>query len=138
MSYARRGQPVPGRAKAAESATVDERRKHERKQSDAEIDLLVLSADLTPIAETHGHARNISKGGVGLITAGAIPAGSDVLLVFRRAGAGAPPLLFGKVCNCVEQESGWFSVGVQFRGMPAALCSPEWMQQAARKLFKAA
>lgn len=139
MSQSRRGPSSGARNKAAQQATAtDDRRKHERKQSDVDIDLLVMGPDHTPVAETHGFARNISKGGMGLITAGPIPKDADLLMVFRRTRQGAPPVLFGKVCNCVQQESGWYSIGVQFRGMPAALASPEWMHRAASKLFKAA
>lgn len=139
MSYARdESLPVEPSNTAQQTEAVEDRRKHERKPSDVDIDLLIMGDDLSPIAEVHGFARNISKGGMNLITAGSIPKDSDLLMIFRSTRQGAPPVLFAKVRNCTEQESGWYSVGVQFMGMPAALSSPEWMHQAASKLFKVA
>jgi hypothetical protein len=108
-------------------ASADERRRFVRLVCDAEITLVEVDAQRRPGAEHHGFGRDVSQGGVGLITAKPVPVGSEVVVQFRAGTRGPLPPMFGRVANCTLKESGWWFVGVAFMRMPAVLIDAPWV-----------
>lgn len=64
--------------------------------------------------------RDISDTGLGLVTAEAVPVGSQLLLLFPGHGAERGFDLMGRIVRCDDRGDGHYSVGVELTARIAA------------------
>lgn len=101
-----------------DGATIepDERRHQDREPVAGEVDVRVIDEAGREVGRTRVFIRDLSKGGCGLWSRVAIPAGYRVVVSFPPVGSGVPVVKSGQVCHCRGQAGSGFAVGVRFTG----------------------
>jgi hypothetical protein len=92
----------------------DERRQEERAPVAGEVDVRVIDDAGAELVRSRVFIRDLSKGGCGLWSRVAMPAGHRVVLTFPAAQGAAPMLKTGRIQHCRGQAGSGFAVGVRF------------------------